>query len=252
MTLREKILRYAEDTFGTTPEYLWPHHPTYAVLRHSDNGKWYAAVMEVPASCLGFDADEAVDILNVKCGPILSGSLRIQEGIYPAYHMNKANWISVLLDGTVDEETVLSLIGVSFDMTCSGKSSKNSLRRREWLVPANPKFFDIDAAINETDEHIFMWKQSSSIAVGDTVYMYVAAPVSAIRYKCVALEVDIPHIYSDENVQIKRLMRLQLIERYDKTPIDLDIMREHGVLTVRGPRGIPTSLIEEIEYLYRK
>ena len=40
------------------------------------------------------------------------------------------------------------------------------------------------------------WKQGAGIIKGDTVYMYVGAPVSAILYKCKVTEVDIPHSLS--------------------------------------------------------
>ena len=47
-----------------------------------------------------------------------------EKGIFPAYHMSKTCWISVLLDGTVSEETLSFLIDVSFELT--NKSAKNS------------------------------------------------------------------------------------------------------------------------------
>ena len=39
---------------------------TYAVLRHSDSGKWFALVMDITADKLGLDSDEEIDVLNVK------------------------------------------------------------------------------------------------------------------------------------------------------------------------------------------
>ncbi|MCI9221555.1 MAG: MmcQ protein, partial [Lachnospiraceae bacterium] len=39
----------------------------------------------------------------------------------PAYHMNKEHWITVLLDGTVEESKVCGLIDVSFAATASKK-----------------------------------------------------------------------------------------------------------------------------------
>ena len=86
--------------------------------------------------------------------------------------------------------------------------------------------------------------------MGDTVYLYVAAPVSAIRCKCKAVEVDIPHTSKNPNVRMSRAMRLQLAERYDQTPVGLDVLKRHGIASVRGPRSIPAGLIREIESLY--
>ena len=50
---------------------------------------WKSAVIKI-----GLTGEGEVDILNVKCDPILSGSLRMQPGFFPAYHMNKEKWIS--------------------------------------------------------------------------------------------------------------------------------------------------------------
>ena len=46
-----------------------------------------------------------------------------EKGIFPAYHMSKTCWISVLLDGSVSDETLSFLIDVSFELT-SKKSKK--------------------------------------------------------------------------------------------------------------------------------
>ena len=90
------------------------------------------------------------------------------------------------------------------------------------------------------------WKQSSSIAVGDTVFMYVAAPVSAILYKCRAVEVDIPCSYDDGKVRMTRAMRIKLLQTYDRQRFSLERLKDYGVYSVRGPRSVPNSLSCEL------
>ena len=85
------------------------------VTRHSGSGKWYALIGDVAREKLGLDGCERVDILNVRCGPLLAGSLRTEPGYFPAYHMNKGNWISILLDGTVPPEQIAPLLEMSYD-----------------------------------------------------------------------------------------------------------------------------------------
>lgn len=80
---RERITQYARDVFGTEAEYLWADTPDAAVFRHPASRKWYAIIMAVPQSRLGLSGEKTVDVLNIKCGPILSGSLRIQPGFFP-------------------------------------------------------------------------------------------------------------------------------------------------------------------------
>ena len=46
-TLKERILQYAQVHLGAEPEHLWAKFPRYAVLRHSENAKWFAVFLEV-------------------------------------------------------------------------------------------------------------------------------------------------------------------------------------------------------------
>ena len=115
-----------------------------------------------------------------------------------------------------------------------------------WLVPANPKYFDIVHAFDDTDT--IVWKQSSNIQVGNTVYMYVAAPVRAILYRCRAVEVDIPYHGGNDVIRIERLMRIKLEQRYPEESFSYKVLREsYGISTIRGPRGIPDELRQALE-----
>ena len=114
---RERLFRHCKDTYGTTPEYLWERYPSYAVLRHRSNRKWYAVVMEIPFKRLGVMRDGNVDVINLKLGEAMVGSVRDERGIFPAYHMAKGAWVSVLLDGTVPDETILALLDISHELT---------------------------------------------------------------------------------------------------------------------------------------
>ena len=73
--------------------------------------------MRVSKSKFGIKSDNAVDILNLKSDPILIGSLRLKEGFFPAYHMNKEKWITIFLDGTVSKNEICDLLDLSYDLT---------------------------------------------------------------------------------------------------------------------------------------
>ena len=49
---------------------------------------------------LGLPGEDSVRVLVVKCDPILLGSLLGTKGFLPAYHMSKANWVSICMDDT--------------------------------------------------------------------------------------------------------------------------------------------------------
>lgn len=244
-SLRGEILRFAAEKYGTQPDYPWSSAPDYAVLRHSDSKKWYGIIMNVPKERLGLSGG-GTDILNLKCGPVLSGSLRLSDGFLPAYHMNRENWITVLLDGTVKTDDIFPLLETSYRLT-ERRGAKKYLRgiNKSWLIPANPKYYDLEKAFSESS--CISWKQNSNIAEGDTVYIYMTAPVSAVTYKCRAAEVNKPYNYDDGKLRIKRAMSLKLIKRYEPELYTADVLKNHGVYAVRNQRGMPDSLRRKLE-----
>ena len=118
---RERLFAHAREEYGVEPEFLWVSTPNCAVLRHQGNRKWFAAVLDVPKSRLGLIGEEPVDILDLKLGPVMVGSLLGRQGFLPAYHMNKTHWITVLLDGSVPWEEIEQLLFLSYRATQSRK-----------------------------------------------------------------------------------------------------------------------------------
>lgn len=114
---KEEFQKYIRDVYGVTPDFPWESNPTFAVYRHSNNRKWFALVMDISKSRLGLREDGKIDVVNLKCDPLLIGSLRSEKGIFPAYHMSKDKWISVALDGSVDDEQIKMLLDMSFGLT---------------------------------------------------------------------------------------------------------------------------------------
>lgn len=86
--------------------------------------------MEVSRDKLGMTSDGEVDVLNVKCEQILIGSLRMQEGFFPAYHMNKDSWISILLEGPVADEEIKNLLELSYKMTAQKKRDSDGRKEK--------------------------------------------------------------------------------------------------------------------------
>ena len=247
MSLRDDVFVYMKKKYKAEPEYLWRSYPDYAVFRHAENRKWFGIVMNVPERVLGLPGNEATDILNVKVDdPILLDLLLRQSGYFPGWHMNRRNWISIRLDGTVAFDEICGMIDASFLATAPREKKVKMRPAKEWIVPANPKFYDVEGAFAASDE--VDWKQGAGIKVGDTVYMYVAAPVSAILYKCRVTETDIPFVYADENLTMKALMKLKLQRRYERDRFTFErLANEFGVTAIRGPRGVPYGLSEELK-----
>ncbi len=114
---REELERYIAQVYSAEADYPWAKYPRYAVFRHSGNRKWFAAVLDITWKHLGLAGSGGVDVLNVKCDPLLIGSFRKEPGIFPGYHMSKAAWLSAALDGSAADETIKALLDMSFHLT---------------------------------------------------------------------------------------------------------------------------------------
>ena len=128
---RKQLLEYISDRYSVDEEHPWEKYPDNSVFRHQNNKKWFALIMKVPKSRLGLIGNEMIDILNVKCDPIVIGSLRQERGFYPAYHMNKTNWITIALDGSASEEKIKWLLDMSFDLTALKQKQKKQLPKSQ-------------------------------------------------------------------------------------------------------------------------
>ena len=112
---RQEVFKFARKKYGTEPDYPW--NDWNAVLRHKDTGKWYGVIMEVRGSRLGLSQDRIVDVLNVKADPELISSLLPLPGYFPAYHMNKEKWISILLGDPEADKNIENLLQMSYELT---------------------------------------------------------------------------------------------------------------------------------------
>ena len=238
------IAHLIKEKYGDDPEFEWDKFPGYATFRNKDSKKWYGIIMNIDKSKLGKKSNGEVEIIDIKLDSNMIEDLLKLDGFYPAYHMNKKSWISIILDNTVSNETIMNLIEKSYSYTVLNKNSSN-----EWIVPANPKYFDIEIALK--NNNTIMWKQSTDIKINDIVYLYVAQPYSSIMYKFKAVEVNIPYQYKDKNLKMQKVMKIALITRYEKGKLSFDKLKDFGINSIRGPRYVPLELSEYINKIER-
>ncbi len=110
------VVEYIRNEYGAEPEFLWPErYPGYAVFRHGDNRKWFALMATISATSLGLKEDKQIDVINLKFDKNQTYDFaEMSDHIFPAYHMNKNNWITIWLDGTLADEMVFELIRKSY------------------------------------------------------------------------------------------------------------------------------------------
>ena len=128
---RQELIEFIFDEYSVEPDYPFPMDDVTCVFRHIDNRKWFGIAMVVPYRTIGISREGNVDILNVKCDPIMTGSLRGKPGFRPAYHMNKDRWITILLDGSARKEDIAVLLDMSWQMTASKIRMKKEHKQKQ-------------------------------------------------------------------------------------------------------------------------
>lgn len=129
----EQLKLYIAEQYNSDEEHPWIKFPGYSVFRHKNNNKWFAVVMRIAKNKIGLNGDEIIDVINVKCDPVMIGSLLSEDGFFPAYHMSKSSWITIALDGSVDEEKIKWLIDMSYALTSNNKKNKRNTLNKKTL-----------------------------------------------------------------------------------------------------------------------
>ena len=230
-----RICNYILKKYNDNPEFLWEDDYNDSVFRNKNNKKWYGIIMYININKIS-NIDKNIEVMNVKLSKERIEKLLLKPGFYKAYHMNKKYWISIVLDDTVDDSFIEELIDESYSYTVD---------TNEWVIPANPKYFDVINYINDND--IIGWKQSSNIKIGDIIYLYVGSPYSSILCKTKALEVNIPYNYNDDNINMKYEMKLEILKRYEPSKYKFEVLKKYGLNAIRGPRKVPKILLDYIK-----
>lgn len=104
--------------------------------------------------------------------------------------------VATVLDDAVIDETYMSSMFSGGDdsetkhhKTPSTKTPPRDVVKK-WMIPANSKYFDLDGCFNKLG-YVY-WRQHYNFQTGDIIYIYVASPESAVRYKCIVEGHDLP------------------------------------------------------------
>lgn len=228
-----RLAEYIIEKYQNKPEFLWDKNPRFGVFRGRNN-KWYAIIMNIDKSKLSKEAGE-VEVINIKLSKEEISTLLNKKEYYKAYHMNKQSWISIILDDTLDDSEIMNLIDKSYNLVN---------QKGNWLIPANPKYYDV---INHfKSDKTITWKQSSEVYPGDTVYIYLGSPYSSVMFKCEATEVNIPYGFKNENIKMKYIMKLKLLKEYNQGDISFKYLTSLGIKAIRGPRKITEAISQKL------
>lgn len=110
----KEVICYVQGKYGDELEFLWKKFPDNAIWRRKDTAKWYGAILTVAKSKLGFESDEIVEIIDLRIQSEKMEMLLLNDNYYPGWHMNKKNWYTIILDGSVAIEDICKHIDESY------------------------------------------------------------------------------------------------------------------------------------------
>ena len=115
--ISSEIIDYCYNKYGENHVNPFKKHPDILAFVNEKN-KWYALLSDVEYNKLNKNTDitTKVKILNVKYPTDRILEIIDNKSIFPAYHMNKKHWISIVLDKNIKLETIEELIDISYSL----------------------------------------------------------------------------------------------------------------------------------------
>lgn len=245
-----RLVAYVMSEFSDTYDY--PFEGSDAIsFRYPQNQKWYAVFMNIAREKLDLgnedwskdDKEKQITIVNIKVHSHKLDWYLSHDGVYPAYHMGKKTWVSLVLDETLSDTLLQDWFKESRDLV-KGNRLKSEQGPDYWVIPANLKYYDIIAEFDTNPE--ILWTQKAAMKKGDYVCIYITAPTRAITFLCEILESDLINDGHRDTSHVKKLMHIRRLKTFS-TEYTADKLREYGLTTVRGPRRLPEELRKAME-----
>lgn len=112
-----EVIKYINDKYNDEIEYLWDSSPDSGIFRNKKNRKWYATILSVREDRVGGTTDKIITVIDLSYYKDKTKDIIDNSKIYPGYHMNKKSWITIKLDGSVDNEFIYKYIDISYEIS---------------------------------------------------------------------------------------------------------------------------------------
>lgn len=215
------------DTYGCTLRFPWPKLPGHGLFEAG--GEALASIINVDRLTNNRQSTTAEE-LNIRAEGEKRDIFLQKNGVLPSYYKGAKHWVALRLDGRFSDEEIKKLFAESY-IAAHTQSA--------WILPANNERYDIIGHFAVQDNVV--WKQASGARIGDTAYIYMAAPYSSILYRCRVVQTDIFRPYGDD-AKISKGMKLKLEKSYNPGQIPFPMLKEYGVSLYRGTKKLPDSL----------
>ena len=111
-----RINNFIKTKYNINPDFLWEKYPGYAIYRQTK--KWFALIGNVQENKVNkkSKSTEEIEVLNIKVPKDNIVKILSENGYYEAYHMNKKNWVSIILNETLKDEEIERLLIESYNI----------------------------------------------------------------------------------------------------------------------------------------
>lgn len=112
VNVKDKVIQYIKEHYQINPEYPWKDTPLFCTFKNK--GKWFGIIMNISYQKLRPEKNGLVDLINVKLPKEIIPTIVDYKNVFPAYHMNKVYWVSILLDEQIEFSKITKFIDQSY------------------------------------------------------------------------------------------------------------------------------------------
>ena len=113
----KRIAKNIIEKYEDKPEFLWDKFKGSGVFRNKKTNKWYALILYIDKNKLIPNKTEYIEVLDIKLSSNNVQKYLEYKNFYPAYHMNKKHWITIILDDSIEDNKIMELIEESYNYT---------------------------------------------------------------------------------------------------------------------------------------
>lgn len=110
-----KIIDYVRKKYHDELEFLWDDEN--AIWRNKKRKKWYAVLMVLSENKINGNSTDKIEVINLRYQKNLINDLIDNRKFFPGFHMNKNNWITIKLDGSVAIKEIYELLDNSYNIS---------------------------------------------------------------------------------------------------------------------------------------
>jgi len=119
----KEIMKYVKEKYNDDLEFLWVKLPDCAIVRRKDNNKWYGLIMAIQKNKIGLEGNEKIEIFDMRMEPAELENIVDNKRYFHGYHMNKKNWFTICLDGSIPMKEIESYIDKSYELAAKKQNN---------------------------------------------------------------------------------------------------------------------------------